>query len=259
MQNIIIKNNECIFDERDQSNTVVTRKNCVDVWNAFMVKNASFSANDIPICPTYLPNGIPTSLIPYSVAKSIYNREYKNNNDFHVNSFIHFFEDDQNFDGKRNSIWTFPLKALEVIQHFSGIICPDFSTYADFPEPIKRYNIYRMRAFGYWCQSLGIPVINCLRWGTKETWSYCYDGIPNNDVVCIGTVASGLRELVNRPDFEKGFYKAIDVLCPNTIIVYGSSNYTFFDYARRLGISIIGFDSKTNTCHKGGVKNEQIF
>ena len=40
---------------------------------------------------------------------------------------------------------------------------PDFSTYQDFPEPLKVYNTYRMRAFGYWLTKNGIKVINNIR------------------------------------------------------------------------------------------------
>ena len=179
------------------------RKNCKDVWNAFMVEDADFSPHDIPLCPTYLPDGLPQSLISFAEAKTLYNKEIRNgNHDFHNNAFIHFYCDDQHFDGIQNSIWLFPKKALSIIQHFKGIITPDFSTYSDFPDPIKRNNTYRMRAFGYWCVSMSIPVINNIRWGTSETWDYCFDGIEKDSVVCIGTVASGLRELENRFDFD---------------------------------------------------------
>ncbi|MBQ0071515.1 MAG: DUF4417 domain-containing protein, partial [Spirochaetales bacterium] len=39
-------------------------------------------------------------------------------------------------------------------------ITPDFSTNQDFPEAIKIYATYRMRAFGYWLGREGIEVIN---------------------------------------------------------------------------------------------------
>jgi hypothetical protein len=29
----------------------------------------------------------------------------------------------------------------------------------------------------YWCYTQKIPVINNARWGTEETWEYCFDGI----------------------------------------------------------------------------------
>ncbi|MCR5148221.1 MAG: DUF4417 domain-containing protein [Eubacterium sp.] len=154
------------------------RAGCKDLWNAFMVKGATFSIHDIPHCPTYLPKGLPSELISYEKAKQIYSKELKKGNcNFHINAFVHFCIDDQKFDGNRTGIWNSPFKAIDIIRHFDGIITPDFSTYADFPLYIKGYNTYRMRAFGYWCYCQGIPTINNVRWGTSETWEYCFDGI----------------------------------------------------------------------------------
>lgn len=234
------------------------RTSCKDLWNAFMVEGATFSSHDIPLCPTYFPSGLPKELISFAEAKTLYNREIRSgNSDFHHDAFIHFYCDDQLFDSVHNSIWLFPEKALAVIRHFKGIITPDFSTYSDFPDPIKRYNTYRMRAFGYWCKSMNIPVINNVRWGTPETWKYCFDGIERNSVICIGTVASGLRELENRADFDEGFHEMIRILTPETIIVYGSSRYEVFKEVQKIGIEIIPYMSQTNAAHqirKGGDK-----
>ncbi len=232
------------------------RTGCKDLWNAFMVDGALFSSHDIPFCPTHIPDGLPKELISFAEAKTLYNKEIrKGKKEFHHNAWIHFYCDDQYFDGIHNSIWHFPKKALTIIRQFNGIITPDFSTYSDFPDPIKRYNTYRMRAFGYWCQSMGIPVLNNVRWGTSETWEYCFDGIEKGTVICIGTVASGLREIENRFDFYEGFYEMIRILTPKTIIVYGSSRYAALQKAQEKGIEIITFTSQTNAAHltkKGG-------
>ncbi len=223
------------------------RNGCSDMWNAFMVKEASFSfMSDIPTCPCTALKP-PVQLISYEDAKSLCKKEMKKGDpSFKNDAFIHFYIDDQKFDGKQSSIWTYPDKALEIISHFSGIITPDFSTNADFPDPLKRYNTYRMRAFGYWISQQGIPVINNVRWGTEETWSYCFDGIPKHSTVAIGTVASSLKSLSVRPNFETGLNKMIEVIAPSSIIVYGSANYSFFEKLKKQGITIIAFPSKTN-------------
>ena len=232
------------------------RSGCKDLWNAFMVEGADFSCHDIPLCPTCLPDGLPKELISFAEAKNLYNKEIRNGNKtFHHDAFIHFYCDDQHFDSSKNSIWLYPENALGIIQHFSGLITPDYSTYADFPDPIKRYNTYRMRSFGCWCASKGISVINNVRWGTPETWEYCFDGIEKNSVIAIGTVASGLKELDNRPDFYEGFIEVIRILTPKTIIIYGSSRYDVFNYAHETGIEIITYISQTNAAYharKGG-------
>ena len=227
------------------------RAGCKDLWNAFMVKGAIFSENDIPFCPTTAKE-MPKKLISFSRARTMYNKHKKRGDiDFFEDACVHFYQDDQNFDGKRCGIWTEPLMALEILCHFAGVITPDFSTCADFPEPIKTMNTYRMRAFGYWYGTLlGHSVINNVRWGTSETFSYCFDGIPKNSVVAIGIVASGLREVKNRKDFEVGFDKMLEVLQPHTIIIYGSDNYDFFDKIREQ-IKIIHFRSETDIALRG--------
>ena len=223
-----------------------SRPGCMDMWNASMVEQAIFSRNDIPRCPTTAQSP-PRKLISYDVAKSIHKKEMlKGNKNYHIDAFIHFYIDDQKFDGKRSSIWIYPSKLLEIICHFSGIICPDFSTYADFPDPIKRWNIYRMNAIGYWIGKQGYQVISNVRWGTEETWEYCFDGNPTNSMLAIGTVASGIHLIKNRPLFEKGLFKMVDILRPHTIIVYGSSNYSCFNTLRDRGIDIITFPSQTS-------------
>ncbi len=230
------------------------RKGCKEIWNAFMVKKASFDArSDFPKCIS--TEITPPSLIAYDDAKTVYKKEVgKQNKDFYVDSFIHFYIDDYKFDGKRTSIWTFPSNALKIIRHFAGIITPDFSTYADFPDPIKRYNTYRMFAYGCWMNSLNIPVINNVRWGTYETWSYCFSGIPIGSTVAIGSVASGIRRLSSRPIFDEGLREMVSVVHPKKIIVYGSANYPLLHNLSDGGIEIISYPSKKSLAYKEVIK-----
>lgn len=233
------------------------RSGIVDIWNAFMLEGANFDVRDIPICPTTASH-LPSQLISWPEAKRIHKRaSRRGDSDYHVSAFIHFYVDDIKFDGLRSSIWLFPRRALEVIQHFDGVITPDFSMCQDFPEPLKLFAVYRMRAFGFWVGSLGIPVINNVRWGTSETWGYCFAGIPVESIVAVGTVASGLRKLENRTLFRDGFLEMIEVLKPKAIVVYGSSNYEFFRSIVERGIEVIQFDSDTAKAFAREVGNEQ--
>lgn len=221
------------------------RSGIVDVWNAFMVAGASFDVHDIPCCPTTAER-LPHSLISWPEAKRLYKSEIKRGNkDFHCDAFIHFYVDDCKFDGVRSSIWLFPQRALKVMSHFGGIVTPDFSMCQDFPEPIKLFAVYRMRAFGYWAGQNGIEVINNVRWGTRETWGYCFAGIRRHTVVAVGSVASGLRSLCNRDLFEEGLIAMAEALDPAIVIVYGSANYVPFDLLRERGVRVIQFDSDT--------------
>ena len=215
-----------------------------DVWNAFMCDGANFSPNDIPMCSTTAVE-LPKDVITWEEAKAIYKKRIsKKEYDFTYPAFVCFYLDDYKFDGPRG-IWHDSKQALKVLRHFGGVITPDFSTYQDFPEPIKIYNTYRMRAFGYWLTQNGIPVINNVRWGTSESYRYCFDGIDTDSIVAIGTVGGSPRKYIDRLRFEEGLAELVRVLRPHTIVVYGSANYPCFEKLKEQGIKIIAFSSET--------------
>lgn len=235
---------------------VAFRRGIVDVWNAFMVEGAEYDVHDIPVCPT-TATSLPSQLISWPEAKRLHKKMMrKGDKEYRFQAFVHFYVDDIKFDGVRSSVWLFPWRAIEIIRHFNGIITPDFSMCQDFPEPIKVFAVYRMRAFGYWAGTLGVQVINNVRWGTRETWGYCFAGVPKHTVVAVGAVASGLRALENRPRFEDGLEIMVDILKPAIVIVYGSASYECFESLRVRGIEIIQFDSEKSVAFKKEVTDE---
>ena len=233
----------------------IMRKGIKDVWwNAHMVKGAKFSPSDIPYCPT-TANAPPNTIITYEEAKAIHRREIrKKNNGYMHMAYVSFYEDDYKEDNT-NGIWFQSERACEILDHFAGIITPDFSTYQDFPIPLKIWNTYRMRAFGYWYGTLrGQPVINNVRWGTPETYDYCFDGIPKNSMVAVGTVGGSPRKLIDRTRFENGLSEMVKVLSPHTIIVYGSANYKCFDELMKKRINVIAYPSRMANQFSGRLK-----
>lgn len=230
--------------ENAQNNAMINvRKGCKDIWNAYMVDGAIFSPHDIPFCPTTAAE-LPHSIVTWEEAKAIYRKNITAKYNFMHDAFVCFYIDDYKFDGPRG-IWHDSSFALKVLCHFAGVITPDFSTYQDFPEPIKVFNTYRMRAFGYWLGRNGISVINNVRWGTSESWRYCWDGIPENSVVCIGTVGGSPKKLTDRKRFEEGLEELVRVRKPHTILVYGSANYPCLDKLINLGIKVVAYRSHT--------------
>ncbi len=220
------------------------RRGCKDVWNAFMVKGVTFTDNDIPICPTTAKE-IPHDVITWEEAKAIYKKHrIKKDLEFKHDAFVCWYLDDYKFDGPRG-IWHDYNFALKVLCHFEGAITPDFSTYQDFPEPLKIYNTYRMRAFGYWLGVNGIPVINNVRWGTSESFRYCFDGVEKNSIIAIGTCGGSPGKHIDRKRFEVGLAELVNRLQPHTIVIYGSANYDCFEKIKRQGINIVAFSSKT--------------
>ena len=226
------------------SDIIRKRTGCKDVWNAYMAKGATFSKADIPFCPTTASEG-PHAIVTWEEAKSIIKKNNAINDDrFFYDAFVCFYIDDFKFDGPRG-IWHNSEHALKVLLHFAGLITPDFSTYQDFPEPIKLFATYRMRLFGYWAGTKGISVINNVRWGTPESFRYCFDGIPQNSIVAIGTVGGSPRNLNDRDRFEDGLNELMIVLHPHTIVVYGSANYPCFEELKKHGVKVIAFPSHT--------------
>ena len=77
-----------------------------------------------------------------------------------------------------------------------------------------------MRAFGYWLGKNGIQVINNVRWGTPETYKYCFLGIEQNSIVCVSTVGC-LGSKHDEERFTEGLEAMIKTLNPRHILMYG--------------------------------------
>lgn len=113
------------------------RKGIQDVWwRPFMVEGATFTEYDIPMCPT-TAKALPAMVNTYSEAKEIYRKELRRHNKGFLHmAYVCFYEDDSKFDSIFG-IWFRSAHAYKILSHFSGIITPDFSTYQDFPYPLK--------------------------------------------------------------------------------------------------------------------------
>lgn len=198
-----------------------------NIYKAFMVEGAKFCREfDIPECPCTAQT-VPPYLIYY--------------NDMQKNScssgFVHFYMDDYKFE----SVWNHPQAALKKFRRCGGVITPDFSTYQDMPAALKIYNTYRMRAFGYWLGKNGIQVINNVRWGTPETYKYCFLGIEQNSIVCVSTVGC-LGDKHDEERFTEGLDVMIKTLNPRHILMYGKKGRNFFDSYIASGIPVTFYD-----------------
>lgn len=210
------------------------RKNCKDVFNAFLVLSATYDGiYEFPrIKPIY---EFPNRLIPFS--KAIACKDY--------NQWVHFYEDDYLFE----RFWKNPKKYLKLLKKFNGVILPDFSLYRDMPFVMQLWNIYRSRALGHWLQSNGVKVIPNIRFGDKRTYKICCVGIEKHCVIAIGSHGN-LKQIEDREIFLKGIDVVINTLEPRAIIVYGAAPEKYFKKYLDAGIKIIQFDSDYATSHK---------
>ncbi|WP_295350356.1 DUF4417 domain-containing protein [uncultured Succinivibrio sp.] len=219
------------------------RKGYTDIFGADLLKNAIFTGeSDIPLCKTF-HSKLPQTLISYTDLNQIKGKAK-------ADTFVHFFKDDQKFDGKRNGIMN-DIDSISKTIHkikekgIKGIITPDFSTYQDFPYPIKLMNTFRMRTFGIVAQEQGLEVINNVRFGTYETYEYCFDGLPRNDVLCISTVGCLIKKN-DRKRLKEGLVVLLKKLKPKILIIYGKAPYELFKPLFDAGIKIITFPSQAS-------------
>lgn len=125
------------------SRTNYSRKGCKDVFRSFLVRNATYDGSlEMPCIKSV--DVIPHKLTVFS--KSIRSKDF--------NSFVHFFEDDVQFE----RIWNAPNRYLPILKNFDGVITPDFSLYRDMPLVMQEWNTYRNRAIGYWLQEKALPL-----------------------------------------------------------------------------------------------------
>ena len=202
------------------------RKGCIDVFNAFLVAFATyFGLYDFPVInPTY---DIPNRLISFS--RCISCKDY--------DQWVHFYEDDFLFE----RIWRNPIKYLEILKKFNGVILPDFSLYRDMPFVMQLWNIYRSRAIGYWLQVNGIKVIPNIRYGDRRTYKCCCDGISKNCVISVGSHGT-IKNVEDRTIFANGLDFVIKRLHPIAIVVYGACPDAIFDKYKQRGVQIIHFE-----------------
>ena len=184
-------------DERERTNDaynlgLVDHDNLTeDFWQMPVIKNDGY---------------IPEDLIGFNCAKT--------SKEKHVG--IHFYVDDYQFE----RTWNDPEKYTEILREYDCILSPDFSLYMDMPMPMKIWNTYRSRFIGAFYQSKGLRVIPTISWAERETYAFCFRGIPKGSIVSISTVGVK-RDKDALAIWHDGVDEMIRQIEPSAILVYG--------------------------------------
>ena len=208
-------------DERERTNRA---------YNLDLIETLTHDFWQMPIIQN--DNFIPNDLIGFNYAKSSENK----------NCGIHFYVDDYQFE----RVWNYPEKYVDVLKDYECILSPDFSLYLDMPMPMKIWNIYRSRLVGQYYQSKGIKVIPTISWAEKETFSFCFLGIPKGSIVSISTI--GVKQDQKALQiWREGVDEMIKQIEPKAILVYGGKlDYDFKD------IKVYYYDNKVTENWKKG-------
>ncbi len=129
---------------------------------------------------------------------------------------IHCFVDDYQFE----RLWNAPHKYVDKIAEYDCFLSPDFSLYTDMPMSMKIWNVYRSRLIGQYFQDRGITVIPTISWAEKETFEFCFDGIPKGSIVAVSTIGVKRGE-ENYNIWREGMDEMIKRIEPTHILVYG--------------------------------------
>lgn len=138
-----------------------------------------------------------------------------------LSQFIaHFYYDDYKFI----SAWRDPDKYIDRLRQFKAVVSPDFSLYTDFPRALQILSCYRRQWCGAYWQAQGIDVIPDVVWGDRESYEWCFDGIPKGGTVAVSSVGVKNDDDWNgKTDnlFVAGFDEMKKRLKPKTILYYG--------------------------------------
>lgn len=136
------------------------------------------------------------------------------------NYIAHFYYDDYKF----MSAWREPNKYIERLKKFKAVISPDFSLYTDFPRALQILSCYRRNWCGAYWQYLGIDVIPDVVWGDKDSFEYCFDGLPKKSTVAISSVGVKRDNKWNNKSgdmFKAGYDEMLKRIEPTTVLFYG--------------------------------------
>ena len=178
---------------------------------------------------------IPDDLIGFNYALTSDSRE----------SGIHFYIDDYQFE----RVWNQPYLYLDKLAEFDCMLTPDFSLYQEMPIAMKIWNTYRSRLIGQMAQRMGIIVIPTVSWCEKETFTFCFDGLPQRATLSISTIGVK-QDSYNFDLWKSGVDEMIKRLRPKTLLIYGGK--VDYDYGN---IKMVYYENKVTERLKAG-KND---
>ena len=181
---------------------------------------------------------VPTQLLSFG------KRNLSNDN----SETIHFYMGDPTF----NQVFKNPDKYLNQLKKFPSIIGTDKSLYFDMPLALQIANTYFNREFDYYARSQGFKVIPNVRWSDPRSFEYCFDGIPQNSIVAIGTHGC-IKTYEEKYYFKIGLNEMLNKLHCHTVVVYGAMPHEVFDeFMNRT--HFVHFESEFSKSRKKGGK-----
>ena len=224
-----------------------------DIFGVYLLEHLSFEGDyDMPIVGNFDDITKIDYLALYSDVKE-YNKT--------ENTCVVYYQYDHIFDGIHglyNSIIYQDEERLnkfrERFKNVKYIVSPDYSLFGDFPNALQIFNVYKSRVCLEWLRkNTNAKIIPNVRWTFSFTYEYCFDGIMRGSNIALGVLGQ-MHNKDNKKMFLEGLKKAIDIIEPKAILVYGfvtENNFDeFFGYAKSKGIKIVIPHSKIDKYKK---------
>lgn len=179
-----------------------------DGYPNYLVEKGTFFTRPegIPLLMDLHNTEIPKDIIPFDKAKTCKNKR----------QYVHFYMYDQKFAKFLKNVD----KYIDMLQLYDGVITPDCTLLAGQLPCLQQSNTFINRAVGVYLQRHHIPVIPNIRWSDKDSFSYCFKGVPKNMIVSVSTLGC-IRSKEEKEMFKKGLKQTIKRINPPKILVHG--------------------------------------
>ena len=157
---------------------------------------------------------------------------------------VHFYV----YDYKFERVWTYLKKNTEWLKQFGAVIAPDFSQYTDMPRAMCIWNAWRKNFVAWWWQNEGLKVIANACWSDEKSFTYCFDGMPQNGCICVSSKGcyfddkrtTDLKNIVPiNSGFKKGLETLVDRTHPSQILWLGPVPEWLKDLTKYYNIEVI--------------------
>lgn len=162
----------------------------------------------VPIIEQYDVTELPTEILAFHEAM----RSTQTNFD----AIVHFYEDDRLF----MRLFRNPDKYIPKLKQYKYVISPDMSQYIEMPYFSRYANNCHNKAMAQYLQRHGVNIIANVTWSLPDSYDYCFEGIPENTVIAIGSNGVNAHS-DSKYLWYRGYEEAIRRLNPTRIIRYG--------------------------------------
>lgn len=130
---------------------------------------------------------------------------------------VHFFLHDYQF----RRLWDMPERYMLMLSKYECVFTPDYSLYTDMPKAMQIYHHYKKQWLGAYWQASGLTVVPTVSWSDKESFSWCFDGMPKGAAVAVSSVGC-MKNRESKELFINGYEEMLNQLEPQQILFYGT-------------------------------------